>query len=237
MYDEFQREVRIYDIDGRKIARRDAIMAAGQEPCGILMNLRKIHSLYNDGADNISELYPDGGEDVAEEKGPVISIYPQAYLRDAGHIQVKGVMPAFLNIIKDIQASFQSLYEIENADSDEAEEGEVAPPRQSYPSPIAAVSSQAYNELSHRASSQAGSHDVQQGAVTAAVSGCFAISPKNERDAKKIQRKCSVMLPHERFAHKITMDNVPRALRMEQVYTVDIQDLPESMRNGQLVFS
>lgn len=233
MYDEFHKEVRIYDAEGRKIARRDAMMAVGQESCGILMNLRKIHSLYSDGVDNLAEIFPDGGEDIAETKGPVVSVYPQAYLRDVGHIQVKGVMPAFVNIIQDIQKGFQSLYELEGADSDSDDSEASVPTRKSYPSPIAAVSSQAYNELAHRASSQAGSHDVQLGAVTAAISGGYATSPKAKRDAIAKQRRCSVLLPYERFAHKITMDHVPRALRMEQVYTVDIGDLPNSMQNGQ----
>ena len=44
-------EVRIYDCDGHKIPRREALFNQDQPPCGLLVKLDTISSLFDDGLD------------------------------------------------------------------------------------------------------------------------------------------------------------------------------------------
>lgn len=124
MYNEFCREVRVYDANGRKIVRRYALIAEDQQPCGVLINLKSIHACYSEGGDDISGVYDDGDTtpDTDNLNGPAVSVYPQAFLRSAGHIQVKGVMPAFKSIIKDVHRGFEGAYDSEIGEDENSDD-------------------------------------------------------------------------------------------------------------------
>jgi len=53
------------------------------------------------------------------------------------------------------------------------------------------LSSQFYNYITHWMATQAGRHDAQQGTMTAALSGSFAKTTKDQNTAAKKQSDCS----------------------------------------------
>jgi hypothetical protein len=94
---------------------------------------------------------------------------------------------------------------------------------------------QFYNELSHRVRPSGPLHEVTKGRITSALSGAYAASSK-QRIHNTIVRECSVALPHDRFNDKITVNNVPRDLRLENIYIFQLDSLKPAMRNGRSVF-
>lgn len=239
-------EIRIYDVEGRRIPRVLSGVAPDEAPCGILMDLRAVHPLFEVSAEPPPPLNPDWSDGDDPEEGmmsapratPTIRLYPQAFMRTIGHFQADGILPHFDHFLEKIEAKFMprqpggeeaendDLYEDEDEDDDpiqlERMRGRVVHP----------LAFQAYNELSHQTRPNAGLHDVQQGHLTSALSGCHAINGTGQKRHQDIYNRCRVALPHERFASKIDTPAVPRDLRLEVVIVLDMDAMPTSKRRG-----
>ncbi len=211
--DESGAELRIYDRQGRKIPRRHINGVPDENTrCGLLMNLMDIDRLYN------NPYHEDGSA-----KNVSIRVFPQAFLRTYGHLQATGVLHSFGPAIQEINADVRSLQEndphfLSIDDSDE---------------PLCAVSSQAYNEMTHRVATRAGDHDCQKGSITGAAAGSYANTDATKRKAKTLYDDCESKLPHIKFSKKIkTTIPCPKDLRMENVYSFDMYSLPLPQRSG-----
>jgi hypothetical protein len=226
------KEIRIYDANGTKIARRAADLTLADDPCGILVNLRTIASLFQSDNDTSSDVEMDTeDEDIRPSKSTTnkvtLSVYPQAYLRDYGHIQAKGSIQLMKPVMDDINKAFQGRRE----DNDLSSDGpDIYNP--SVAEAVSAISTQMYNESNHKAASHAGALDVQRAKLTAAVSGGSATTPKNKKTAEKLRHYCNTKLPHARFADRVNIPDCPSSLRLESVYVVDMHQMPERDRNG-----
>jgi hypothetical protein len=220
LVDDLGQEIRLYSAEGMKIARRDALLDEKEDPCGILINLATIETAYTVGSDNIELMYGPDDEDgdvrIDQSAKIEVSVFPLVYLRTFGHIQTNGVLPAFNNIIKQINERFKT-----NPTADQDPRKVLTP-----------VASQGYNELSHRAAPCAGAHETQQGWITAALAGAYATTARAQREAKKKYDYCEAALPFDRFIHKIDVPGCPRALRMEQVFNINVKAMPPRKRTG-----
>jgi hypothetical protein len=221
------REIRLYTSDGRKVHRRDAFTDPDEKECGILIDLRSVGNLY---------IHRDDDSDFQEEPATIVSAYPQAYLRSYGHIQASGVMWPFHKILEEIQANIGKAVHGHNSDEDSEDsysdvESDIDSPRMK---PVYGIGSQGYNELSHRVAPRAGAHDIQKGMITAALAGSYALPHDGvgQRSAIRHFDDCARMLPIDRFKAKISHADCPRALRMEQIYYVDIFALKKGKATG-----
>ena len=164
-----------------------------------------------------------------------VSPYPQGYLQQYGHIKVNGVMPSFNATLQQINNDLQQRQD--DGDSDDNDDGSEIDStfamRRGVSEPtIFPVSSQAYNELSHRLSSRSGSHDVQQGSITGALAGAYATNSKSKQTAQSKLAFCQVKLPIDRVKQKLAVEQCPRALRMEHVFGINVTAIKKSKQNG-----
>jgi hypothetical protein len=230
LQDDTGKEVKLYDASGRKVARRSADVDMSKPPCGVLLNLKTIEQFYAVGHNNDSD---DDLDNDDYESSPRVSVYPQAFLRNVGHIQSDGISPAFSKILGNINTAITAEYnrddeEDEDDEDDEADEALI----DSGIAIVSGISSQVYNEMIHRVRATAAQHDVQQGIITAAVTGSYATTTKNIAIAHGKQTICDTARPHTKFAQKISLPDCPRSLRYENVYQVDISLIPKRRRNG-----
>ena len=123
-----------------------------------------------------------------------LSVYPQAYLRDYGHIQAKGTLHIMHPVINRLNASLAEDPQESDAGSDGLNDF-----ADSETPGIMAISTQMYNASLHRAATQAGAQDVQQGKLTATLACGDPQTPKNKRTAEALKRYGEVKLPHMRY--------------------------------------
>jgi hypothetical protein len=178
------------------------------------------------------DLYDDD-EDISQrykhkENKVSLSVYPQAFLHDYGHIQAKGSLQLILPTIQRINSDL-----IDNGDGDYDDLFDA--PRNT--SMVTAISTQMYNEFMHRAATQAGALDVVRGRISGALSApsVSRATPNNRRMADALQRYCDLGLPHKRFADRMQIPDCPTALRVESVYIIDMNCIPEDKRTGRFV--
>jgi hypothetical protein len=218
LVDENGHEIPIYTENGYQIQRRVARFRTVQQPHGVLMQLSTMSNLF---ATNDDNNYMDGvpGPDTSE-----FSVYPQAGMRTAGHFQAKGLMTAFYPRVEAINTRLV----LARDDEDDIPEEEQS----SHP-PVTGIASQGYNAVMHSTRGMSNQHhDAQVGLVTGALSGAWAKGERLQRIARDMNRTCDHRLPHDSFAEKITNPQIKRDLRLENVYFVDLQALPNRMRNG-----
>jgi hypothetical protein len=236
LLDEHGYEKRIYDTNGRKIARRQASIAEWTSPCAILVNLRTVTALFQSDDDMaVDEDLASDDEEATCSKSHAnkisLSVYPQAFLRDYGHIQAKGPLQLIQPTIQKINSDFPPSDDLGSDD----DIGNIHMPQVPL---VTGISTQMYGEWFHRAATQAGNMDVVRGRMSgalAAPSPTATTTPKNRKTAEVLRKYCNVALPHARFADRIRVTNCPSALRVESVYIVDMKCIPEDQRNGRLV--
>jgi hypothetical protein len=223
--DDNKLENRLYTTEGRRIARRIAQIEDGAPSCGILVKLRDIGELFTS-----NELEPTADGEWDEYRTTPYHVYPQAGLKDYGHVQADGVMNLFHPYIQKINEK-AGLFRIEhpNQEDDDNEEGDDILMR----IPLNAISSQIYNRSMHTIRGPGVQfHDAQRGLVTSTLSGSFAQSASEKATAKAQSRTCAHSLPHERFREKIAFEGMERELRIENVYVVDMRSVKPSWRSG-----
>ena len=185
------------------------------------------------------------GEDVDREacqwmrgklsKSAKVSRYPQAFLKDVGHVQSDGIARPFRAVVRRLNENIEE----QRARTHDPNVREDLNP-DIVPVPAMAVvplGSQYYNEIFHRIAPHAGGHVLQLGYVTAALSGKFANDEKGKAKAARLQASLSAELPHKQI-NKLMLDKkAPRALRLEQVFFVNMVALPQSKRRGSYIYS
>jgi hypothetical protein len=207
----------IYSEDGFQIQRRIARFSRNTNPHGVLLHFPPLQSLFLKEDDELFD------EDPAYTE---YTVYPQAGLRSVGHFQAKGLMSPCYNLLHLVN---RRLTDGRDNDSDMSVDGWEDNNRPV----ICGIASQGYNAIMHHTRGRtAQHHDVQVGLITAALAGGWATSDKAKQQATRLARKCQHSLPHEAFAEKISNPNISRDLRLENVYSIDVNALHHHYRNG-----
>ncbi|KAG2133225.1 uncharacterized protein EDB93DRAFT_1255000 [Suillus bovinus] len=154
---------------------------------------------------------------------PSVSVYPQAFLRNIGHIQCDAVLPHFAPFISNIRHSTSRRPRTVNLNDDQ-------------PLPTSMIYSET-ESMSTLACLQSlfpvppALHDVQQGRITSALAGAYGNPPTKVTHNARV-RECKMSLPHQRYDNKIGDDDVPRALRLENIYIIQCDSLKPEALNG-----
>jgi len=252
LLDDEGNEVPIYDFDGDRIPRRTPVVDPGQPPCGVLLDLMDIQTLFNAVADVPDDASTSAAEEAADLESPYVDIdvFPLAFLRTVGNIQANGVPHCFNSILAEINGhvgkrrrahdadhygradvaedeDFEMVVDEEHVDEEDVEDVDRSRrvPNRPPRRVVRAVATQFYNYITHRVAAQAGGHDTQQGTVTAAVSGAFATTRKHKRIATEKGSYCDRKLPFRRFHDRISIEDCPTSCRAELVYSIDIRGL------------
>ncbi|KIK32147.1 hypothetical protein CY34DRAFT_760389, partial [Suillus luteus UH-Slu-Lm8-n1] len=124
-----QRELNVYDEEGRRIPRFVGRTRTNGPKCGLLINLETIPQLFSSYVAHDEHLNLDADIlDVDEGDGPSINVYPQAFLRKHGHLQSSSILPHFKTFVKKVQSKITRrqrrnlLDEDEDDADDEAED-------------------------------------------------------------------------------------------------------------------
>ncbi|KAF8872689.1 hypothetical protein BD779DRAFT_1679574 [Infundibulicybe gibba] len=214
--DDNGERIRLYNRHGEEIPRMEYTHRG--TPCGLLVNF-----------ENIDTLFPQETSYQMDGKLPVsttVNRYPQAYLRDHGHIQADNVLATFLPVLEQINEAIQ------HPPGSEPQEDEVF---RDIP-PVTGISCQVYNELAHRYRPDVQHHDVQLGRQTAALAGTHAETPKDQAAAARHRAKCTPDLPYENFRQIISTPNQNVNLRVEQVFKVDLAAVKPRYCTGRSIF-
>ncbi|KAG2130918.1 hypothetical protein DEU56DRAFT_914676 [Suillus clintonianus] len=236
------RENNVYEENGRRIPRLHGKSRRNTRPCGLLVNLETISELFSSYIPD----HPDAATDEDAYAGehtstPSVSVYPQAFLRTMGHIQCDAVLPHFAPFISDIRRATSRRPRVVDLDDDQPlpDEydvfGESLDGTQGVPPVVIPSACQFYNELSHRIRPSAALHDVQQGRITSALAGAYGNAATKVTHNTRV-RECKMALPHQKYDNKIALDDVPRALRLENIYIIQCDSIKPEKRNGMSIY-
>lgn len=236
LLDDHGQEIPIFDHVGHKVPRRYPIVDEDAPPCGVLVNLSNIQTLFDPFTS--SHDYDDSftpSSDILDPCYVHIDAYPLAFLKSVGNVQANGVPSCFYPIITKINNSVRKhspnhhrQWDDDDDDNNDLSaldhslnDNHIIPSLQA----VKPISSQFYNYITHRVATRAGKHDAQQGSVTAAIAGAFADSKKHKRIASEMQSYCNSGLPADRFHSKISLEDCPTSCRAEFVYSIDVRAL------------
>jgi hypothetical protein len=209
--DENGQEIPWYTEDGFIIKRRAGMIARNTKPHGILLDLRGLSDMF------ISD------DDLFGDDIPVYHVYPQAGLRTAGHFQAHGLMGACRDLVKKLNCK------LSRSNDNQMDENQdfIRKPI------VQGISSQGYNAVMHSTRGRnAHHHDVQVGMVTSRLAKSWASNASAKTTAARLTQRCAYSLPHQRFAEKTQNSNISRDLRLENVYSIDMDQLRRNQRNG-----
>lgn len=202
-------------------------MIPDESPCGVLMDLKNIHTFFNPGDEFLSDDDDVVGSIPPESHSVKVDAYPLAFLRVAGNLQATGIPHCFYPILTEVNRSVRKDPNRFSPESDDDSfvmdvDLDLTSACAQVVRPIAA---QFYNLIAHRIATRAGKLDAQQGTVTAALSGKFAQTPKDRATAYRKQAYCAQALPSDRFHRRIHRSQCPTSCRAEYVYSVDVRSL------------
>ena len=215
------------------------------------MDLENIQGLFNPDPifGNPNDISTSALDQDLDSGAVNVEVYPLGFLRTAGNIQADGIPHCFYPYLSKINKAvrkpqhsrprpFANQEEEEEEEEDE-EDGEdndnisdsrSADVDDANPSSsqkvVRPISSQFYNYITHRVATRGGRHDAQQGTVTAAVSGAYAKSAKDNATATRKKSYCDDALPSDRFHKRISRDHCPTCCRAEFVYSIDVRAFP-----------
>ena len=233
-------EVPLFDPTGTRIPRRIPLIDHDEPQCGVLMDLRNIHALFNSetqlngAAEESDELIGEDSEFVQ------VDAYPLAFLRTAGNFQASSIPQCFYPALARINQSIrrdpnQPPSDSEDSDNDRMSVDQDEDSIHVGGAPVVKpVACQFYNYIAHRTATRAGRHYSQQGTVTAALAGAFAGTNKDKKRASELQDYCDMSLPSDRFHQNISIEDCPTSCRAELVYSIDVRALKR--RSGRYVF-
>ncbi|KAG1758543.1 hypothetical protein EDD22DRAFT_997786 [Suillus occidentalis] len=237
-----RRENNVYEENGRRIPRLHGKSRRSAKPCGLLVNLETISELFTSYIPDHPDAAIDEDAYAGEQSStPSVSVYPQAFLRNKGHIQCDAVLPHFAPFISDIRRVTSRRPRMVNLDDDQPlpDEydifGDTVDGSQGVPPVIIPSACQFYNEISHRIRPSAALHDVQQGRITSALAGAYGNAATKITHNARV-RECKMALPHQKYDNKIGLDDVPRALRLENIYIIQCDSLKPEKRNGMSIY-
>jgi hypothetical protein len=213
MEDEDGSEIPLYTMEGYKIERRLAQFSMNTQPHGVLVDLRKLDALFRQ--DDDDDLVDDDDQNLPRNK---YYVYPQAGLVNAGHFQSTGLIAPIQRLLANLNNELQQ----------ESDSLIVGPN-----SPVAGISCQAYNSVMHATRGRtAQHHDAQKGLITSALAGAWATTYTTQHTARRLSDKCNAHYPHAEFREKISREAISRDLRVENVFTIDVPNLPLRLQSG-----
>jgi hypothetical protein len=238
LLDDKGREIPIYDADGNRIRRREVGENFDVPPCGVLVNLENVQTLFEPDKEFDGDERDDASTtswELEDGQAPRVDAYPLAFLRTVGNVQASGIPPCFYPLVTEINhtvgkgdPSDRSRRGEDGRDSSEDEdEDEATSERVRTLRAVKPVSSQFYNYMMHRVATRAGQYDSQQGTVTAAISGAFAKTDKHKEIAWSKRTHCDGGLPSDRFHTRFSLEDCPTSCRAEFVYSVDVRALED----------
>ncbi|KAI6009799.1 hypothetical protein EDC04DRAFT_2610529 [Pisolithus marmoratus] len=219
LVDEDGFEINVYNPDGFCIPRQKP---TGFETCGALLDLKKVHELFQ------------GTEDAhghVQNEVP-FTVYPLAFTRDLGNVKVTGLMPTFACRVMQLNAA---IHEDDRAARHNVDDDDPMIPNRHSPA-LLGISSQIYNSLSHRVHTEAKFHVVQLGMVTSAFAGASAKSATGKCHWERQVKFCEQGMPHVRFSQKVSGDGQPQTLRFENTYILDISRMRPDLRTGSMIY-
>lgn len=179
------------------------------------------------------------------DQGQRVDAYPQAFLAKYGHVQSNRMFPLYNAFIIDIEREIRKdvppmpahLREAQDREEhvyvDPADLEEWYEEHGGTGAIIEPCASQIYNELSHRTRPTATQQEVCTGSITQACTGAWVKSTSAKNVHDRILRRHTLGLPHERFRSKLHAGGpAPRALRVENVFVINMQNMPQEKRSG-----
>ena len=232
-------EIHVFDLQGERINRR-APDVNTDDPCGVMINLENIQTLFSLGAPRLLDDDYDSDDDfpTAHPQPTKVQVYPLGFLRTVGNLQATGppncLYPTLSRINKAVREPLRRP--VYGSDDGLSFEDDRTPGARAAPV-VTAIASQFYNLVAHRAAPRAGRLDSQQGLVTAALAGAFAQTTKDKNTAWEMKQACKDGLPSERFHSRIHSPNCPKSCRAEVVYTVDVRKLKSKCGRHEMFWS
>lgn len=213
--DEDQEEIPIYTAAGYRIPRRLATFEVNTLSHGVLVDLRNIGTVFQ--SNDFDDLFDDE-DDITPTQ---YFVYPQAGLVTAGHFQANSLFNSFQPLLNQLNDDLRQELDVPDHHS---------------PPAIVGISCQGYNAVMHSTRGRSAQHhEAQRGLITSTLAGAWADSFKTKNRAERLKHQCSTQLPHVDFRHKISRDAIGRDLRLENVFSIDIQQLPNHMKDGRQV--
>ena len=213
LVDDEDNEIPIYTEDGYKLPRRLATYDKNAPSHGVLVDLCNLRALFPS-----NDEYDDLFDEEAQFPTTKYYVYPQAGLVTAGHFQADSLVHAFRPLLEDLNNEIMEHVDMEDIGTSK---------------PIVGVACQAYNAVMHATRGRSAQHhDAQKGLITSTLAGAWASTYKTEQAAEHLRNKCSRGYPHEDFRQKISRNGISRDLRLENVFTIDVQSLPDDMQDG-----
>jgi hypothetical protein len=209
----------IFSVDGKKLIRR-GVMPGNSTPCGILVDLNKVHYLFHEdeemrGADH--DLSSETSEDAQPDAKIPIQTFALAFLKHHGNVQAKGPLLCFQPVFKSINDRIMS------------------PNVHAATEVVSATTCQMYADIFHRLSANARNIEAQQGVATAALMKEHLTKRDHIAKADKAWEQIYAGLPAETAARLLEDENLPLDLRIEHVVVIDMNFVRADFRNGRSV--
>ncbi|KAH7905349.1 hypothetical protein BJ138DRAFT_1118552 [Hygrophoropsis aurantiaca] len=224
-------EKKVYNEQGFRVARRVALTG---DTGGILASLTNLHDLFSSPEYEPVDYDPDMEDQamVQRRNNVKYDVYPMSGLKKYGHWSAKGVIGLFKDGIDKVNGDLMPRDpDGEDEDRNDGLFSDIRDPV------VVPISSQGYNQLSHRVRSDARHHNVQVGMITAALAGSHARTDATRRRAAKHFDKCDISLPYERYNEKVgNGEDVPQAFRVENVYKIKVSQLRPEDRRGSHIY-
>jgi hypothetical protein len=235
LIDDNRMEINVYTQDGYRVPRRKARLA-DQRPCGIFINLRSVGDSFLANEVNPRRyIDPDADPDFTPIRPASYQVFPQAYLRNHGHFQAKGLLSGFEPHIRQLNRIYGVVVN-DNVVCREVDENineEENQLRARHLQPISSIACQGYNEIMHRMRGKGAKyHDAQLGLITMCLAGTYASDIVGRRTFEAFRHRCNEDLLHQCFAHKINTDRVGTSFRLENVFTIDFAKMRPGMKEG-----
>ncbi|KAI0258467.1 hypothetical protein BC834DRAFT_975126 [Gloeopeniophorella convolvens] len=223
--------IHIYNRRGVEVPRRTPRVFPGSSACGLLVNLPEMLPYFS--RDATLESVRDRLKYTVSSGEPGLpTVYPLAFTGSYGQLQAAGggIAP------------FQHALDHLNVRLAEAGEGQVLPGPVTGDGTVAAsvelLAVQMYSQITHRVRASASRHAVQQGRLTKAAAGYFAFNPQDKHKADACLDDAR-RFPHKQFATQLLEmppQDIPRCLRVENVFCIKVEDLPQINRNGRYIY-
>lgn len=227
-------KVSIFSEDGFEIQRRMARFLRTSSSLGVLVHLPHLQTLFMRDEDEDDLILEEQGQGDGQNETASYTVYPQAGLKSAGHFQANGLMAGCYKLVDSVNSQLARSSSVTDNESDSDSEMDW---QERVRRVVVGVASQGYNAVMHHTRGRtAQHHDAQLGLITSALAGEWARNERGKQQAHKLAQKCEHRLPHESFSEKIRNTEIVRDLRLENVYTINVQELVVRFQNGRLVF-
>ncbi|EPQ50156.1 hypothetical protein GLOTRDRAFT_97197 [Gloeophyllum trabeum ATCC 11539] len=227
----------IYDIHRNLLPRRFENLH--QKDCGLLMDLRRVQSLFassfygmDDPERDIDTDDEDGHIYAGKYRGPKISLYPLAYSRLAGHASINTVSDS---VKKDCIARVNNAYgKPFHQPPGWTLDTSVDPSATTF---MKGSKTLIYNTVTHYVRPRASFHEAQLGLNTRQLAGAYAVSDRNRRIAHNTASRLHACLPHVALSQRMSVDDPCIDLRYEQTFCLNFDHLKDNITRSTAAFN